>query len=331
MSNLDPAIYPPTGTPAPLDPQIAEFSRRMAQDASRFPRRDTVSLEEGRAIAEQVRAPWAQGGPVMATTVEHDVATAQGPARLRVYTPQNLKLGGVFIYIHGGGYVLFSNDTHDRLMRVYAHRAGIVVVGIEYRRAPELRFPGQSLQCLELVRWIVEHRQTLGYGTGKVFLGGDSAGANLSAGIGVALRAANQPIVDGLILNYGGYGSNMNRASVIRYGAGDYGLSAHMMLWFRGLYLTRVDDYSDPRYNLLNADVRGLPPVLQVITECDPLYDDNLDFEKKLKDAGVDVTARIYPGTVHSFLEAVSIADVANRAFDETAAWIADIAARAAS
>lgn len=330
MSNLDPAIYPPTGIPAPLDPQIAEFARRMAQDASRFPRRDTVSIEEGRAIAEQVRAPWAEGGPTMASTVEHDVDTAQGSARLRVYTPQQCKLGGVFIYIHGGGYVLFSNDTHDRLMREYAHRAGIVVVGVEYRRAPELRFPGQSLQCLELVRWIVAHRPTLGYEDGKVFLGGDSAGANLSAGIGVALRAANEPIVDGLILNYGGYGSNMNRASVIRYGAGDYGLSAHMMLWFRGLYLTRVEDYSDPRYNLLNADVRGLPPVLQVITECDPLYDDNLDFEKKLKDAGVDVTARIYPGTVHSFLEAVSIADVADRAFDETAGWIADIAARTA-
>ena len=328
MSNLDPAIYPPTGIPAPLDPQIAEFAKRMASDASRFPRRDTVSLEEGRAIAEQVRAPWAKGGPAMASTVEHDITTAQGPARLRVYTPHTLKQGGVFIYLHGGGYVLFSNDTHDRLMREYAHRAGMVVVGVEYVRAPELRFPGQSLQCLEVVRWIVANSQTLGYEAGKVFLGGDSAGANLSAGIGVALRAANEPIVDGLILNYGGYGANMNRNSVIRYGAGDYGLSVHMMLWFRGLYLTRVEDYSDPRYNLLNADVGGLPPVLMVVTECDPLYDDNLDFEARLKQAGVDVTARIYPGTVHSFLEAVSIADVASRAFDETVEWIAEIAAR---
>ncbi|PJI52151.1 hypothetical protein CTI14_47235, partial [Methylobacterium radiotolerans] len=101
----------PTGTPAPLDPQIAEFLRRMAADASQYPRRDTLSIEQGRANAEKVRLPWAQGGPQMARTAEHQVATRHGPVRVRVYYPAERRLPGAFMYIHGGGFVLFPTGT----------------------------------------------------------------------------------------------------------------------------------------------------------------------------------------------------------------------------
>lgn len=107
----------------------------------------------------------------------------------------------------------------------------------------------------------------------------------------------------------------------MRYGAGDYGLSLHMMVWFYRNYLGRKEDYTDPRMNLLDADLRGIPPAFLVITECDPLYDGNIDMVAKMKAEGVDVQSKVYKGTVHSFLEAVSVADVAGVAFDDTVRW----------
>ena len=122
MNQLDPAFAASTqgAKPAPLDPQIQLFVRRMSADASKFPRRDTVSIAEGRAIAEQVRAPWAAGGPVMARTTEQRVPTRHGDVLIRTYVPKERRMPGAFFYIHGGGFVLFSIDTHDRLMREYA-------------------------------------------------------------------------------------------------------------------------------------------------------------------------------------------------------------------
>jgi len=110
--------------------------------------------------------------------------------------------------------------------------------------------------------------------------------------------------------------------SVVRYGAGDYGLSLHMMVWFYRNYLGRKADYTDPRMNLLDADLHDIPPAFLVIAECDPLYDGQIEMVDTMKAAGVDVDAKVYKGTVHSFLEAVSIADVASVAFDDTVRWL---------
>lgn len=315
----------PTGPAAPMDPQIAEFVRRMAADAAKFPRRDTVTIAEGRDIAEKVRAPWAQGGPTMARTIEQRVPTRHGDVRIRVHYPQQRRLPGAFIYIHGGGYVVFSLDTHDRLMREYAERAGIAVIGIDYTRAPEGRFPQPLDECIDLVKWLDRGGAAqLDIDPNQLFIGGDSAGGNLSAGTCYCLTQEGRCPLRGMVLNYGAYDTSPYTASTVRYGGGEYGLSAHMMLWFYLLYLGPGGhaNYTDPRMHLITADLRGLPPALMVITECDPLYDTNLAMRDRLQAAGVDVQATVYPGTVHSFLEAVSIAEVANRALDDTARWL---------
>lgn len=325
----DPAFTVPTGAPLPLDPQIAEFLRRMAADGSRYPRRDTTSIDEARRIAEVVRAPWAAGGPEMVRIDELSAPTRHGDLRVRIYRPTKKPLDGALVYLHGGGFVLFSIDTHDRLMREYADRAGIAVIGIDYPRAPEARFPQPLEACIDALRWLRANASTLGFDATQTFVGGDSAGANLAVGTALALRDAGDAPLAGLVLNYGAYSSNLYRDSMAQYGAGDYGLSAHMMIWFRGMYLARAADFQDPRYDLLRADTTGLPPVQLVITECDPLRDDSFAFQGKLEREGVNVTAKVYPGTAHSFLEAVSIADVAVAAFDDTARWIREVAATA--
>lgn len=325
----DPAFTIPTGAPAPLDPQIAQFVKKMAADASQYPRRDTISIEEGRAIAEKVRLPWAQGGPVMARTVEHVVPTRYGSVQVRAYYPSERRLPGAFIYIHGGGFVLFSNDTHDRVMREYAERAGIVVFGINYTRAPEAKFPQPLEECVDTVRWVAAQAAALDIEAAQLFIGGDSAGANLSMGTCLTLRDEQTPLIQGVVLNYGGFGSNLFRNSVVRYGAGDYGLSLHMMIWFRGMHIRRGEDFVNPRVDILRADLSNLPPAYIVVTECDPLHDDSIELERRWREAGGQVLSKIYPGTVHSFLEAVSISDVAVEAFDDTAKWLHATAARA--
>ncbi|MFT4510054.1 alpha/beta hydrolase fold domain-containing protein [Caballeronia sp. 15711] len=327
----DPAFTVPTGSPAPLDPQIARFVEQMAAEGRKYPRRDTLPIAEARRIAEKVRAPWAAGGPAMAHVDEYRVPTRHGDVRIRVYRPAACRLPGALVYLPGGGFVLFSVDTHDRLMREYAERAGIVVIGVDYPRAPEARFPRPLEACIDAVQWIGANAAELRIDAGQLFIGGDSAGANLSVGTALALRGkggTNDLGLAGLVLNYGTFGNNLFRNSVVRYGAGDYGLSAHMMIWFRGMYIERGQDLRDPRYDLMRADVAGLPPVWMVITECDPLRDDSVEFQRKLERAGVDVLAKTYRGTVHSFLEAVSIADVASTAFDDTTQWLHRMAAR---
>lgn len=137
----DPAFTIPTGSPAPLDPQIASFIEQMAAEGRKYPRRDTLPIAEARRVAEKVRAPWAAGGPAMAQVDEQRVPTRHGDVRIRVYRPAVCHQPGALIYLPGGGFVLFSVDSHDRLMREYAERAGIVVIGVDYPRAPEARFP----------------------------------------------------------------------------------------------------------------------------------------------------------------------------------------------
>jgi acetyl esterase len=125
-----------------------------------------------------------------------------------------------------------------------------------------------------------------------------------------------------MLLNYGAFSTELYRESAVRYGAGEYGLSLHMMVWFYGLYLRRAGDAADPRVHSLTARLDGLPPACMVVTECDPLYDDNVLMAQALRAAGVAVTDTLYPGTIHGFLEAVSVADVAGRAFDDSVRWL---------
>jgi acetyl esterase len=259
----------------------------------------------------------------MAQTQNLPVPTRHGEVQIRVYTPAERRQSGAFIYIHGGGYVLFSNDTHDRLMREYAQRAGMVVVGINYTRAPEARFPQPIEECIDTVRWLRAHGAALGFDASQLFIGGDSAGGNLSLNTCLHFRDAGEAVFRGVVLNYAGFSTNLYRDSVVRYGAGDYGLSLHMMVWFFRNYLRRAEDFRDPRMNLLAADLRGIPPAYLAITECDPLHDDNIDMVAKMQAEGVDVASKVYKGTVHSFLEAVSIAPVADEAFDDTVRWMA--------
>lgn len=322
MRSADPAISVPIPPRSPLDPQVEQFVRAMDADASRFGRRETVSIAEARDIAETVRRRWVEGGPVMANSAEHTVPTRHGDVLIRAHCPKVRALPGVFVYLHGGGFVLGSLDTHDRVMREYAQRAGIVVVGVHYTRAPEAKFPRPMQECADVLRWVSAHGELLAVDTAQLFVGGDSAGAIFSMGASLEMRDRGEALLKGIVLNYGSMSSNLCRNSVIQYGGGDYGLSLMSMVWFRAMHFTSGADFTDPRIDILRADLRGLPPTWMVVAECDPVHDDMIELDRLMREAGNEVQKKVYPGAAHSFLEAVSISDLAVEAFEDTARWL---------
>ena len=135
-------------------------SRRVNADYARLTGGRELPVAEMRAVAEEVREPWRQGGPVMQRTTEHVADTDAGPVRLRIYDPGvDRRPAPALVYMHGGGWTLFSLDTHDRVMREYAARAGVVVVGVDYALSPEARFPVALNQVVAVVRWLHDARR----------------------------------------------------------------------------------------------------------------------------------------------------------------------------
>jgi acetyl esterase len=297
----------------------------MSEGYARFPQLSEVSLDEARAIAEQVRAPFRRGGPVMASTTDRAIDTPGGPLRLRIHWPAGDAVKGALIYLHGGGWTLFSLETHDRLMREYAFRADLAVVGVDYALSPEHKYPVALGQAVEAVRWIAARGAEIGVDPARLALGGDSVGANLALTAAISLRDRGEPsLLRALVLNYGVYDQAAAGPSRALYGGPDYMLSNEEMAGFWRNYLSATDDPSDPLISPIHADLTGLPPVFMAVADRDILRDENLALAARLEAAKTPVALSVYPGTTHSFLEAVSIAEVSDRAFAETAAWLVE-------
>lgn len=307
-----------------LDPQIAGFIEAMGRGWAQHPSLDSLPFPEARQVAEAVRAPWTKGGPEMARTSEVDVPVDEKNVRIRIYDPGPLsEPKPALVYLHGGGWTIFSIDTHDRLMREYAGRAGICVVGVDYSLSPEVRFPRALDETVAVIRWLRDEGKEYGIDPDRIGVGGDSAGANLALSAAIVLRDAGEPrAVRGLLLNYGAFDTDCQNGSYRRFGGPGNMLGGQEMEDFWKNYLG--DDFGtrNPLAVPLHADLRNLPPAFLCIPDCDVLLDENLEMEKRLIAAGVHTQAVIYSGASHSFLEAVAVADVAERAHRDTAEWL---------
>jgi acetyl esterase len=316
------------GLGSELDPDIRRFQQVVNEDYARLSGGDfsRVGPAEARRIAERVRARWTNGGPAMARTEELRVGPSQ--VRLRIHHPAEAPAeSGALIYIHGGGWTVFSLDTHDRLMREYAARGGFRVVGVDYSLSPEAKFPQAIDEIVTVVRWLRAEGRGHGIDPDRIAIGGDSAGANLSVATNLRLRALGEPVLAAMLLNYGVF-SPEAFPSYERFDGPDYMLTVEEMERFWRNYLTGDHERADPLASVLAADLKGLPPAHFTIAPCDILADSNYAMAEKLRQAGGEVAEMIYPGTTHSFLEAMSIAAVSNEALDEASGWLAGIFAR---
>ena len=314
----------------PLDPQIRQFVSALADGWARHPDDGTRTLAETRIIAEEVRAPWRAGGPVMASTRETFVPTPHGDVRLRIHRPVvDPAPQPALIYLHGGGWTIFSLDTHDRIMRELAARAGMVVIGVDYALSPEAKFPLALQQILAVVRRLPGLAGDLGIQADCVAIGGDSAGANLAAATCVALRDAGEmQRLQAMLLIYGCFTDESSAEAMRDFGAPGNLLTGEEMASFWHNYLDRPEDAQLPLAAPMRARLDGLPPAFLIGASCDLLCEQSRAFAARLRAAGVATQMREYAGATHSFLEAVAVADVAGRALADAAAWLRSWLAR---
>jgi acetyl esterase len=310
-----------------LDPEIRRFVDEVSAGFATHPDFASGDAEDARRIAEIVRRPWREGGPEMAATCEFPAPAGSG-VRLRIHYPEQAPEAGgaltpVLIYLHGGGWTLFSIDTHDRLMREYAARSGLVVVGVDYPLSPEAKFPSALVEIGAVVRWLGEDGAVFGLDRERLFLGGDSAGANLAIASALKLRdQGEEGVVKGLLLNYGAYTTSCSQEAAERFGGAGYMLGAEEMDGYWANYLRGPEDASDPYACPMEARLEGLPPSFLAAAECDVLAEQSLAMGARLKAAGVEAELAVYPGAAHSFLEAVSISALADRAISEASQWL---------
>ncbi len=310
-----------------MDGEMRAFNAMMeARAAEQPPITLSFPFDGPRALTEALNLPLSEGGPVMAESADRWLWLRGRRIQCRFHRPAGI--AGplpVLLYLHGGGWVWNSIDTHDRLMREYAEAAGCAVIGPDYALSPEAAFPQAVEECAAVLRWIGMRGAEWGLDAGRILLGGDSAGANLALGAALLLRdtdGAPPPGLRGLLLNYGVFDSRLDTPSYREFATG-YGLTAERMAFYWSVYAPREADRTHPCAAPLRArDLGFLPPCLLQIAELDVLESENRAMAARLREAGVAVTETLFPGTVHGFLRAVAHVGAARRAVAEAGGWM---------
>jgi acetyl esterase len=290
----------------PLDPAIQVLLDQLAQVGG--PTLRESGVEQGRQ-AYQLMA-MLDGETTPLDRVE-ELDAGGVPARL--YAAGRDGTRPIIIWIHGGGWVIGDLETADRTCRRLAAGTGALVISLDYRLAPEHPYPAAPDDCINALRWIVDHAGEIGGVASHIAIGGDSAGGNLSAV--TALRARDEGIALRLqLLVYPVTDCTMSSGSYDANGEG-YLLSADSMDFFVGHYLSAGLDPKDPRVSPLYADdLCGVAPALIITAEFDPLCDEGEAYADRLKDADVPVTVRRFDGQVHTFYALNSITEAAGEA-----------------
>lgn len=308
----------------PIDPEIQFFLDELRAGWAAFPPFASLTYPEQRQVADAARARWNEGGPAMTQTREHRFDPGAGELRVRLHLPHGVaEPVPTLVYLHGGGFTLFSIDSHDRLMREYAQGAGVAVLGVDYPLAPEHKYPVAIDRIEALLLWLKDHGAELGVDPARIMLGGDSAGANMSFGIVQRLLARGErDLVRGILANYGGYGSEISDAAEADFGGDDAIMNRAEAYEYYGNYLHGDAEIDDPHVYPLKGDLAGFPPVFLVTPECDILTEQGIAMDAHLRACGVDTRSKIYPGAIHGFVEATSVSAVAREAVADGAAFV---------
>ena len=242
-----------------------------------------------------------QGEPEEIAAEERSIPGPAGEIPVRVYTPAGERPKPVIVYFHGGGWVIGELDTVDNPLRRIANRTDAVIVSVDYRLAPEHRYPAAFDDCYAATAWVAEHAAELGGDPERVAVCGDSAGGNLAAAVAIAARDRQSPRLAAQLLIYPVTDFDFTTESYEQNGDG-YLLTKGSMQWFWAHYLGAQDLGKDPYACPARADdLAGLPPAFVATAEFDPLRDEGEAYAANLRIAGVDVTAKRYDGMLHGF------------------------------
>jgi acetyl esterase len=244
-----------------------------------------------------------------------------GDIPVRVYDPVPGETSPVVTYFHGGGFVFMNIDTHDRVCRRLANEANAVVVSVDYRLAPEHRFPAALDDCMAVTHWLTHNAAELGGDPALIAVAGDSAGGNLAAATALAARNGG-PGLAGQALVYPVTDAACTTKSFDENAEG-YLLAAPTMRWFWDEYLGPDGDPRDPYASVLHTEeLHDAPPALVITAEYDVLRDEGEAYAQRLRDAGVEVSSIRYPGMIHGFLTMDALTPASDEAMREIAAFL---------
>lgn len=290
-----------------INPQLAPFIDRLAELWPEPPLSLPVAVwrERVERLSAAARPPYPEQLQVETRMIE-----APRPVRIRIYRPRAEYRLPALVYMHGGGWVIGSIDSHDSLAAAYAHETPCVVINVDYARAPEHPFPAAVEDSRAVVSWVFEHADALGVDRDAIFVGGDSAGANLAAAMTLSFRGARERL-RGQILIYPCLDVDFTRPSFISEANAPY-MTAAEMIWFWDQYCPVAEQRTDPLAVPMRAPtLAGLPPAFVVVAEHDSLRDEGHAYADRLRAAGVSVTFRPGLGLIHGFVRARGICDAA--------------------
>jgi acetyl esterase len=310
--------------PVILDPDAA-FVFKAFQEAGR-PAYETLSPDEAREYYRQARFISNPEPPELKSVAPFAIPAPHGSIPGRIYTPNKLRqtdgLAPCLVFFHGGGWVIGDLDTHDVVCRKLADEGQLIVISIDYRRAPEHKFPAAVDDAIAATAWIAAHAKEFGIDAARLLVGGDSAGGNLATVVAIAARDGNGPAISGQVLIYPATDFTMAHPSHSEPETSIL-LTHSVIRWFRDHYLNGTADVHDWRASpALAKTLVGLPPAYVLTAGADPLRDEGDEYAARLKEAGVAVTHRTFPGQFHGFFTMGKLLLQANTAAGEIGAWL---------
>ncbi len=300
-----------------LNSQAEELLKRAAESGT--PGLGEGTPEEGRDIFATTTQLLGLSAPQVKDTQEIQISGPNGPIRTLVITPDGVETNNLplFIYYHGGGWVIGSPETHYEECCHYANEAQCIVLVPDYRLAPEHPFPAAPEDCYAVLQWAADNAEKLGADKSRIAVGGDSAGGNLSAVVAQMTKQRSGPELALQLLIYPATRMGSATQSYKDFEDG-YFLTAKAMNWFFGHYLKKTEDWDNLLASpLLNDDLAGLAPAYVMTAGFDPLRDEGRAYADKLKAAGVPVEYVCYEGQIHGFASMAGALDEARSFLDE--------------
>jgi acetyl esterase len=285
----------------PLDLQVQDFLDRLTT-AQLTPVQE-LTIAQARAQMD-MSTHFLGELPQVAHVDDRQVPGPGGPIRVRIITPQTAREGPlpVLVYFHGGGWVLGNIESHEGICRALAHAAEAIVVTVDYRRAPEHRFPAAVEDAFAATSWVAAHAAEFGGDPKRIAVVGDSAGGNLAAVTCIMARDRGGPDLAFQVLVYPITDYNLQTGSYRQYAEG-YFLTRSEMAWYWEQYCPKQNDRWHPHASPCRAgDLAGLPPALVITAEYDVLRDEGEAYASQLRAAGVPVNAHRYDGMIHGFV-----------------------------
>jgi acetyl esterase len=303
----------------PLDPQAVALLDLIG--VSRLVPIESLTAIEARAqFTKFAEAPKMMAIEPVDQVRDFTIDGPGGPIPIRVYDPNQKNAASALIYFHGGGWVLGGLDSHDHVCRALANSVPCTVFSVDYRLAPEHKFPAAVEDSWAATAWIAGHAPELRIDPARIAVGGDSAGGNLAAVVSQRAREHGGPHLVLQLLIYPATDMRMTMPSIDENADAPI-LSKGAMHWFVNHYLNGEAERANPLASpLLAGDLSGLPPAFMITAECDPLRDEGEAYGELLRRHGVRADIHRYDGMPHGFFSMTAGLDTARRAFADAAA-----------